>query len=216
MTTQPIELLLETIWSVIHIVCRTYNRVDKHDIKYLKCFFYSIFYIYHHIDPNFTRHAMAYMHTNDVPPQDDDNNSMVNWSINFRNYMSRQFNLPEVYPPDIHELYAYSRMYKTVWGPPMWELIHMISAFVDITGIDYDKFKAFITCLQYTIPCVKCKDHFVENLKLFVLDRYFLNNDIFQWSVDIHNNVNTMIDKPTVTSIDAYRKYYNPLRVVLG
>ncbi len=97
-----------------------------------------------------------------------------------------------------------------VWGPFFWHTIH-------ITAIGYPKdpsyghkhaAKEFFESLQFLIPCQVCREHYKKNLQLLPvgphLDR---REDLFRWTVNLHNDVNKVLGKPILTENEVLRFY---------
>jgi hypothetical protein len=100
-----------------------------------------------------------------------------------------------------------------VWGPFFWHTIHVVALGYpkEPTYIDKKSAKEFFESLQYLIPCGVCREHYREHLadnpvSVFLDSR----NDIFKWTVMIHNRVNKMLNKPEWTE-DEVLEYYKRL-----
>lgn len=92
------------------------------------------------------------------------------------------------------------------WGYHGWHFIHNIALGYDET-FSYQKKKNYIIffdVISDVIPCEKCSKHYKE---------YILKNppniknkdSLFKWTVDIHNNVNKILNKDQIS----YDKAYN-------
>jgi hypothetical protein len=53
----------------------------------------------------------------------------------------------------------------------------------------------FFESLPDILPCSQCGKHLKENLAILPVD----TSDMFRWSVDIHNLVNTQLNKPEIS-----------------
>jgi len=97
---------------------------------------------------------------------------------------------------------------NNVWGPSAWTFLHTITFNYpeDPTEDDKRTYYNFFMNLKDVLPCKKCQEHYKENIQ-----KYDLNNsldsrqDLVQWLIDIHNEVN----KDTGKSIWAYEDVYN-------
>lgn len=96
---------------------------------------------------------------------------------------------------------------KGFWGPATWKTIHMIAA--AYTPRDAQTFTRFVYALQALLPCDICRRHLAENLKLLP-PRTKSQEDAFAWSVELHNTVNTQLNKPTISLAQAKRMYTGP------
>jgi hypothetical protein len=89
------------------------------------------------------------------------------------------------------------------WGQHLWAFIHTI------TIIDFEDNQRFTTeiienlkGISKVIPCKHCVELYETHLKL--LDNIDTTQSmiLFEWSVDLHNEVNIKVGKPIIT----YRK----------
>jgi hypothetical protein len=59
----------------------------------------------------------------------------------------------------------------------------------------------FFDSMPGILPCKQCGKHLKENLAIFPFDR----SDPFRWSVDLHNLVNSQLNKPEIDYDKAFR-----------
>tara|TARA_B100000131_G_C17938175_1_gene541206 strand:- start:213 stop:626 length:414 start_codon:yes stop_codon:yes gene_type:complete len=98
------------------------------------------------------------------------------------------------------------------WGPPAWKFIHYISLVYPNNPTELDKkhYTDFFSSLQYVLPCPKCSENYKKHLKIHPLENSLENSDsLFKWTVDIHNEVNKINNKPLYTYDEAYNEYLN-------
>jgi len=91
----------------------------------------------------------------------------------------------------------------TTFGPYFWSVIHMTALSAN-EGISHEKKEAYIRFFEAmpdVLPCSMCGKHLKENLKLLPVD----TDDMFRWSIDLHNLVNSQLNKPEVPYEQAYR-----------
>lgn len=108
------------------------------------------------------------------------------------------------------EDYAASKISKDQWGRPMWFVIHTFALKMPDTLANDDKlrFKAFMSSMQFVLPCPICKKHIKENLvKLDITPYLSTNSKLFEWTVKLHNTVNADNNKPIVSINDAMQIY---------
>jgi hypothetical protein len=89
-----------------------------------------------------------------------------------------------------------------VWGPFFWLTIHIIAIGYPNNPSYTDKkaAKEFYESLANLIPCPVCRDHYKQHLQTYPLTPNLdSRSDLFRWSVDLHNAVNKMLNKPTWT-----------------
>jgi hypothetical protein len=70
-----------------------------------------------------------------------------------------------------------------------------------------EKRQAYITFFESMpdiLPCTMCGKHLKDNLKILPVDP----DNLFEWSVDLHNLVNTQLNKPEI-SYNASRRYWS-------
>ncbi len=87
-----------------------------------------------------------------------------------------------------------------VWGPIFWDAMHIVSLAYPVQPTEADKAgaRAFFESLASVIPCPICREHYSAKIKEspIALDS---KGELIYWTWDIHNQVNTMLNKPTVT-----------------
>jgi hypothetical protein len=97
-----------------------------------------------------------------------------------------------------------------LWGPSGWSFIHYTALGYPDNPTDEDKinYKIFYYNLPNTLPCLKCALNFKENLQNLSIDNSLNSReDLFKWTVDIHNMVNNELGKPNLSHKEAYYKY---------
>lgn len=103
----------------------------------------------------------------------------------------------------------------TVWGPEAWTFLHSITLKYPDNPTITDKinYKQFFESLQYILPCDSCCHHYKQNLLKYPLTNYVMSNrrELIKWLIDIHNEVNTATNKPTLSYtqvLDIYKNKY--------
>jgi Erv1 / Alr family len=81
------------------------------------------------------------------------------------------------------------------FGPYFWGAFHLAC----LANVDKEALKTFIETYQMVLPCFGCRMHFSQLLAEYPIP----DQDVFRWSVDIHNIVNQRIDKPVMSYEDA-------------
>ena len=97
-----------------------------------------------------------------------------------------------------------------VWGPFFWHTIH-------ITALGYSNkptyaqkkaAKEFYESLSVMIPCSVCREHFKKHLETYPLSPHLdSREDLFKWTVVLHNEVNKSLKKPEFSEYDAIQFY---------
>ena len=105
------------------------------------------------------------------------------------------------------------RMPPDVWGPIFWHAMHIVSLAYPATPTDADKAgaKAFFESLAVVLPCPVCRVHYKEKIGKTPIDRALNSKgELILWVWEIHNDVNTMLGKPTVT-VDEFLEHMRAL-----
>jgi hypothetical protein len=96
------------------------------------------------------------------------------------------------------------------WGPFFWHTIH-IAALGYPSNPAYAHKKAakeFFESLQTLIPCGICRKHYSEYLEKFPITPHLdKREDLFKWTVLVHNEVNKMLNKRTFTESEVIDYY---------
>jgi hypothetical protein len=97
-------------------------------------------------------------------------------------------------------------MPPAVWGPIFWHTIHIVALGYSKTP-NYSEKKAakeFYESLAFVIPCPVCREHYAQHLKENPLTPNLdSREDLFNWTVMIHNKVNKDLGKPEVSPLEA-------------
>jgi hypothetical protein len=68
--------------------------------------------------------------------------------------------------------------------------------------------KEFYESLAFLIPCPICREHYAEYLKQMPISPSLDNReDLFRWTVDVHNEVNKKLGKPRFTEAESIAFY---------
>lgn len=91
----------------------------------------------------------------------------------------------------------------TSFGPYFWTVIHMacLSAGKDVPDDKASALTQFFDSMPGVLPCRQCGKHLRENLQILPFDR----EDPFRWSVNLHNLVNSQLNKPEIDHDKAFR-----------
>lgn len=98
------------------------------------------------------------------------------------------------------------------WGPSLWTAIHYIALSYPIKPTPFHKenFRQFFVILKDIIPCEKCREHYKANLKKNSLHQSLESKQsLFNWTVDVHNVVNKIHNKKTISYKEARKIYMN-------
>jgi hypothetical protein len=98
----------------------------------------------------------------------------------------------------------------TEWGNHCWRFLHA-SSFTypdEPTPEKQNAAKQFYANLGEMLPCPKCRNHYNYHIK-HRPPRVESRDSLSRWLVDIHNEVNSSQDKPTVDYEIVRRHYEN-------
>jgi len=84
------------------------------------------------------------------------------------------------------------RIPPSKWGPHFWMTLHIACLGCQDAKVLTD----FVEGYKEIIPCLSCRDHFEQVL---VENPVPEADDLFKWSVDVHNIVNKRLGKPEVS-----------------
>lgn len=101
----------------------------------------------------------------------------------------------------------------TIWGSCSWKFMHYITMGYPEQPSEEVKKNTynFYISLKYLLPCEKCRSNFSYHLTKHPLTDTILSskNNLINWLIDIHNEVNISIGKPTMTYNEALDIYKN-------
>ena len=100
-----------------------------------------------------------------------------------------------------------------VWGPFFWHTIHIVAMGYPMEPNYTDKrhAKEFYESLAFLLPCAVCKEHYKTHLERNPITPYLdTRRDLLKWTINIHNEVNKMLNKPEWTEYEVV-KYYERL-----
>lgn len=102
-------------------------------------------------------------------------------------------------------------MQPSVWGPHLWKSIHYIALGYPENPDEVVKqyYKEFFLNLWKVVPCYKCSVNYKRHLEeLPPIDNFLISRDeLFKWTIALHNIVNVELGKPQVTIEDAREMY---------
>ena len=97
----------------------------------------------------------------------------------------------------------------SVWGPLFWHTIHIVALGYP-TSPTYSQKRAakeFYESLRFLIPCPVCREHYTKHLEKMPISPHLdRRDDLFRWTVNVHNEVNVLLGKPRM--IESNVLYY--------
>jgi len=107
-------------------------------------------------------------------------------------------------------------MLTSVWGPPLWHFLHVISFNYPVRPTKEDKrhYREFVRNLRHILPCKYCRINLKKNLKMLPLTCNDLKNrDKFsRWVFKLHELVNAMLGKKSGLKYCDIRERYEHFR----
>jgi hypothetical protein len=91
-----------------------------------------------------------------------------------------------------------------------WHTIHVVALSYPSNPTYAQKraAKEFYESMAELIPCPICREHYKEHLKKLPLSPHLdRRDDLFRWTVQLHNEVNQMLGKPIVTEVESINYY---------
>ena len=216
----PVLEYIDSMWDGIHMMCKTYGY--NKDIKYLECFIYSCLVIIPKPFDGYLSAAKKWIDKNKIsrsyPPKwatDEINSGLFSWSIDLHLYLDKKYKLVDekerITGETLCAKYEVKNLFKDVWGPALWRVIHLAPLIIDDddeTKFKTHSYKALMSCLQIVLPCPVCRVHFRKNLPKIMIDDYIHSpRGLFLWSVAMHNEVNSSLNKKIYTVDEALSLY---------
>lgn len=100
-------------------------------------------------------------------------------------------------------------------GPGAWYIIHLMAA-NSKNEKQIDAFHELVNILCERFFCLRCRDHFCTNIRKFPPPKVNSYNELFIWSVEMHNRVNILNNKPLIGYREALDYYIGPNAVCSG
>lgn len=85
----------------------------------------------------------------------------------------------------------------SIWGDPMWHILHIISFNYPVkpTAADKDHYKMFICSLEHVLPCAACRRNYKQNLidlnfsKKDLQDRHHFSRFVYKLRQEINHRI---------------------------
>jgi len=104
------------------------------------------------------------------------------------------------------------RIPPSTWGPFFWHAMHIIALGYSNQPTYAEKraAKEYFESLVHLIPCPTCRVHYATHLKENPISPSLdSRNDLFRWTVNIHNLVNKDLGKPEYTETESISFYHS-------
>jgi len=97
------------------------------------------------------------------------------------------------------------------WGPQAWSFIHYVALAYPDNPTEEDKkyYKNFYVNLQNVLPCKTCASNYKKNIDKKSVDPALSGKEeLFKWTIDIHNMVNIELDKRKYSYEEVFNEYF--------
>lgn len=108
-------------------------------------------------------------------------------------------------------------MEPNVWGPAGWTFLHSVTFKYPENPSDLEKQKYynFFNSLKNVLPCPTCQEHYRDNFEKIPI-RLENREELIEWLIDLHNEVNRMNGKRVYTYDEVYEIYNDMYGVETG
>lgn len=107
-------------------------------------------------------------------------------------------------------------MLVSVWGPSLWNSLHIISFNYPVHPTIKDKkhYRDFILNLEYVLPCKFCRQNLHANFKQLPLTMEKMKNreTFSRYMYDLHELINKMLNKRSKLTYEDVRERYEHFR----
>ena len=95
----------------------------------------------------------------------------------------------------------------SAWGPGAWFFLHSVTLSYPDNPTDEDKerIKSFFSMVGNILPCRYCRENYARHLRNLPI-QCDSRTELVLWLIDAHNQVNEMLNKPTLKREEALHK----------
>lgn len=99
-----------------------------------------------------------------------------------------------------------------VWGPPTWLSLHISASQYpeNASNLVKERMKNRILALPLELPCTDCRTHCANIIQKIAPDLDTIcstRDNLFKFYVDLHNMVNSRLNKPVMSLETAWKMY---------
>jgi hypothetical protein len=114
------------------------------------------------------------------------------------------------------DYYSNDGMLTSIWGPPLWHVLHSMSFNYPINPSKIDKihYRDLILNLKWTLPCGKCRKNLICNFKKYPIKlSHMKSRDSFsKYVYKLHELINKMLGKTSGLTYTDVRERYEHFR----
>ena len=107
-------------------------------------------------------------------------------------------------------------MITSIWGPPMWHVLHTISFNYPVNPTEKQKkhYYKFYSNLKNILPCKYCRDNLINNFKKLPLTMTVFENrnNLSRYVYELHEHINKMLGKQSGLTYEDVRERYEHFR----
>ena len=110
-------------------------------------------------------------------------------------------------------------MLTTVWGPPLWHFLHLMSFNYPVNPTKKQKsdYKRFICDLRNVLPCKTCRDNLTNHLEKNPIDNAMKNRKTFsRYIYCMHEKINKYLGKDSGLTYNVVKERYEHFRSRCG
>jgi Erv1 / Alr family len=100
-------------------------------------------------------------------------------------------------------------MKSLIWGPYGWYTLHWLAFTLDEKKLPI--YHSIFQSLQTILPCPVCRSHYAKQTQVsFPISNIRNRHTAIHWVFHLHNSVNTMLKKKSLSFDQCLRLYFNP------
>lgn len=107
-------------------------------------------------------------------------------------------------------------MITSIWGPPMWHVLHTISFNYPLnpTTEQMNHYFEFYSNIKNILPCRSCRENLTKNLKQAPLTINVMQSrhTLSKWVYDLHEVINKMLGKKSNLTYEQVKERYENFR----
>jgi len=101
-----------------------------------------------------------------------------------------------------------------IWGPQLWMILHSSAERIGtkcLSRLPQEETRLWANLLgglRYSLPCPLCKKHYTDYLlstPITIVEQSFIRD----WLYNLHNQVNSRIDKPNTVTLEQIPEIYS-------
>jgi hypothetical protein len=115
-----------------------------------------------------------------------------------------------------HDYSSGDGMLTSVWGPPLWHVLHTMSFNYPVKPTTEQKqyYYEFFINLKNILPCKYCRDNYKSNLEKYPLTKKIMKNrdSLSRWVYELHEIINKKLGKISGLTYEDVRDRFEHFR----